>query len=176
MSSYSPPRRLKQQVVLGLTPRLGGFQFVNFFFKPCKPAERNSPRGQVPEPRLLTIPGCTFRSGKQEREPGGSSLGPNSWREREPASAASALAGRRRVRTPGRQAAREPSCVRRGARGALGVCSPSSSLFPPPSARCPPPPRPFPHSSKVVSRLLPSLKLTKPDFYSQPRQLPVNRP
>lgn len=96
-----------------------------------------------PSPGFSTIPNCTFQSGKQEREPEGTSQGLNSWRERELESAAIPLAERRRVRTPGSSAAREPSCARCCALRALGVWSPSSSLFPPPSSRRPPPPRPF---------------------------------
>lgn len=59
-----------------------------------------------------------------------------------------------------------------GERSATGLRALPCSLLPPPAAL---PRRGLsPHSSKVVSPLLPSLKLTKPDFYSQHWQLPVN--
>lgn len=167
MSSYSPRRRLKQQVVLGLTPRLWEFQFVRIS-EPWKPAERNSQRGQLPEPRLLTVPSCTFQSGKQKREPEGSSQGLNSWRERELESTATPPAEPRGVPHPGETSGQESlaaSCTPHRERSATDLPALPCSLLLPPDAL----PRRghSPHSSKVVSRLLPSLKLTKPDFYSQ---------
>lgn len=131
----------------------------------------NSQRGQLPEPLLLTVPSCTFQRGKQEREPEGSSLGLNSRREPELESAAIPLAERRRVRTPGRPAPREPcySGAAHGERSATGLRALPCSLLPPPAAL----PRRghSPHSSKVVSRLLPSLNSPNQIFTPQ---LPVN--
>lgn len=174
MSSYSPPRRLKQQVVLGLTPRLWEFQFVRLS-EPWKPAERNSQQGQLLEPRLLTVPSCTFQSGKQEREPEGSSLGLNSWRQRELESAATPRAEQRGVRTRGR-----PAAGRALLRPALRTGSAQrlvSPLFPVPSSFLPMP-SPAEAICLTVARLslVYSLLLNSPNQIFTPKhwQLPVN--
>lgn len=163
MSSYSPPRRLKQQVVLGLTPRLWEFHFVRIS-EPWKPAERNSQQGQLPEPRFLTVPSCTFQSGKQEREPEGRSLGLNSWRERELESAATPPAELRGVRSRGRPAARRallrPALRTRSAQRLV------SPLFPVPSSFLP-----MPSPAEAIRLTVARLSLVYSLLLNSPNQI-----
>lgn len=99
---------------------------------------RETLRGQLPEPQLLTVP--TAHSKVRSRRDNQKAVlsGLNSWREREFESAASSPGRAAPDPHPGETGGPgSPACVRRCARGAL---EPRLRLFPVPSSRfCPPP-------------------------------------
>lgn len=148
----------------GLTLETCGEQLSTRTTPPAPASQRpklHFPKREAGAITARQLSGAKFRAGAES---------PQARRSQGPSGAGSAAPA-----AGGGERPREPGCVGRCAPGALGVWSPGSSLFP---SSLLPPPSPgrghSPHSSKVVSRLLPSLKLTKPDFYSQHRQLPVN--
>lgn len=138
---------LKQQIALGFNSAgLWEFQFVTIS-QPERPAERDSPPSPEPGFSGSRSSAAAGWAGSSELLRGG--CGPG---------------GAARGRIP-RSVAESGS--------ARCLCNPGSSRFPP-SASCPPPDEAIRLTVARLSRRLPSLKLTKPDFYSQHRQLPVN--